>query len=165
MLKESGTEANNRHGNGPYIYDGFQGESYILGLGITQRLCFITVDMDDLSDMFGNETHPTSNKDEDNYEDDSEDDGKLVALRTCKAPLSRANADTTAVIESACIKYSGSRNQPCAADFNDFSQQILKLAISHYHADINMKSPFPEHLDDRKSAASAFIKACNENNI
>jgi len=68
-------------------------------------------------------------------------------------------------MKSARIGTSGTRNRVRMADFDVFMKDLLEDAMSYYKADINTKNPFPEPLEDRDSATSAFIKACSDRNV
>ena len=83
----------------------------------------------------------------------------------CKSPPPRADADTTTTIKSVHTGTSGSRNRVRLADFNDFSRDLLEDAISYYRASIFTKNAFPERLEDRGEATSAFLKACQDRKV
>jgi hypothetical protein len=87
------------------------------------------------------------------------------SLGVRKSPPPRADADTTTTIKSVRTGTSGSRNRVRLADFNDFSRDLLEDAISNYRASIFTKKAFPERLEDRGEATSAFLKACQDRKV
>jgi hypothetical protein len=79
-----------------------------------------------------------------------------------KTPPSRADLDTTTVLKFARTEASGTRNRLCISDFDAISQSVLKRALSHYRAELNNNSPFPDQLEDRKASTNAWLQACTE---
>lgn len=92
-------------------------------------------------------------------------DSEPVFLGVRKSPPPRADSDTTTIIKSARKGTSGSRNRPKVTDFDSYTKDLLEDAISYYRADINTRNAFPERLDDRDMATSAFVKACSDRNV
>jgi hypothetical protein len=93
------------------------------------------------------------------------DRAQLSVLGIRKAPPSRADLDTTTVLKFARTEASGTRNRLCISDFNTISQSVLKRALSHYHAELNNNSPFPDQLEDRNASTNAWVQACTELNV
>jgi hypothetical protein len=88
-----------------------------------------------------------------------------LVLGVRKSPPPRADAETTTTIKSLRTGTSGSRNCIRLADFNDFSRDLLEDAISYYRASIFTKNAFPERLEDRGEATTAFLKACQDRKV
>jgi hypothetical protein len=93
---------------------------------------------------------------------DYRDSPRSTVLGIRKTPPSRADLDTTTVSKFTRTEASGTRNRLCISDFDTISQSVLKRAISHYRAEINNKSPFPDQLEDRRAATNAWVQACTE---
>jgi hypothetical protein len=86
-------------------------------------------------------------------------------LGTRKTPPSCEDTDTTGPSMSKRARTeaaSGTRNRLCIGDFNSLCQAVLKRALSHYRANLNNKSPFPDQLEDRNAATGAWAQACSE---
>lgn len=87
-------------------------------------------------------------------------------LRIRKTPPSSSDADTTSVSKRARTEAaSGTRNRLCIGDFDSLCQAVLKRALSHYRANLNNKSPFPDQVEDRDAATTAWVQACSELNV
>jgi hypothetical protein len=89
------------------------------------------------------------------------------SLGVRESPLAppRADTDTPTTMKTVRIGTSGSRNRVRLSDFDDFSRDLLEDSISHYRASIFTKNAFPERLEDRGEATSAFLKACQDRKI
>lgn len=89
------------------------------------------------------------------------------SLGVRESPLAptRPDTDIPTTMKTVRIRTSGSRNRVRLSDFDDFSRDLLEDSISNYRASIFTKNAFPERLEDRGEATSAFLKACRDRKI